>query len=194
MAAGLNISIGMCKKLGARGGGKEASVRCERNYSCRLPLPLSFVNQIEKGSNIDIASLFRSCQSGKGPAQIENSFPLRKRLPCLFFVYLYLTWAGSMDKVFCTYFLFFFWKKAAVECRSAPGLAGLHQPGTNTLFLGQELAPDGHLLSVPLRCCNRKALLPYEEKRAVPLPPSVGFLLLLSVEHRPPLWWKQGWR
>jgi len=79
-------------------------------------------------------------------------------------MYLYLTWAGLMDKMFRTDFLFFFWKKAAIECRrTAPGLCSPPWPGTNTLLPWQELGPDGRLLSLLLRCCHGKALLSREK-------------------------------
>lgn len=81
-----------------------------------------------------------------------------------------------MDKMFCTYFLFFFRKKAAIEYRrTASGLTGPRQLGTNTLFLGQDLALSGHLLSIPLHCCNGKALLSYEKSCS-----SVSFSKLLA--------------
>lgn len=71
-----------------------------------------------------------------------------------------------MDKMFCTYFLFFFPERrqpssaGEVQPRelavcTTPGLPGPHRPGTNTLFLGQELALDGNLLSVPLCLCHQ---------------------------------------
>lgn len=60
------------------------------------------------------------------------------------------------------------------------------------MFLGQELAPDGLLLSLPLCCCNGEAVLPCKEQRAIPLPSSGGFVLSLSRGHQSPLWWRQG--
>lgn len=122
------------------------------------------------------------------------------RLPCSFFMYLYLTWAGSMDKMFCTYFLFFFspWTKAAIKCRRSEAM------GTccvcHTRAVQYSLTGDKHPVSRARAAtwwksfvCTSVPLSSGREKRAV-LCFFSGLFALLSREHPPLLWWKQGQR
>lgn len=115
-------------------------------------------------------------------------------------MYLYLTWAGLMDKMFRTYFLLFFRKKAAIKCRRSKAVGTCYMCHTRAGWSTptREKHPVSRARAgtswASLHCCDGKALLSCKEKRAILLPLSLSFLLSLSREHWPLLWWNQGQR